>query len=228
LTASEQAFIFNHMVNRHDKYETGGLDGVYGALSAEIRRRILERLRERPMVVAELAAEFEVSWPAISRHLRVLEEEGLVERHKDGRLHRIQLTSGALAEASRWLSGFESPAVPAAPLVQPAPAVRPELAEALHAELAPAVLVLQEALGGAAAGPGPARYLAGVLRRRLATDPTLRALVAPGCRAFQDLGTWLSAVNPDPAELSEQTYVLAQLAYALRTDPRLVDLALAS
>ncbi|MDB5097312.1 MAG: transcriptional regulator [Cyanobacteria bacterium RYN_339] len=222
-------FIFNHMVNRHDKPQIATLDGVYGALSAAIRRRILEQLRDRPMVVAELAATFDVSWPAVSRHLRVLEEEGLVERRKDGRLHHIHLVPGKLAEAGAWLAGFDAPA--ALVLPEPEPALDRAWAAAarLYRELGHPIALITEALDRSSSMPGaPAGYLAAVLRRRLAGDPGLKAWLADGCRSYLELGTWLNAPDRDPACVLELTYALGQLAYALRTDPRLQDLTLAS
>jgi DNA-binding transcriptional ArsR family regulator len=228
LTAGNQGIIFNHMVNRHDKDQSDPLDGVYNALSAEIRRRILAQLRERPMVVAELAAGFEVSWPAISRHLRILEEEGLVERRKDGRLHRIHLVAGKLAGARGWLDGFAGFETPGA--IRPAPAGRDgwEAARGLLDGLAGAIAVFEAALGHPGTASGPASYLAGVLRRRCLRDPGLQALLVQACRHHHELGTCLDAPDRDPAVLLELTFTLGQLAHALRADPRLQDLALAS
>lgn len=82
--------------------------------------------------------------------------------------------------------------------------------------------------GGGPGGPGPRTYLAGLLRRRCAADPELRATLAEGWRRHQELGTWLAAGDADPAGLLAATFTLGQLAYALHGDPSLRDLHLAS
>lgn len=80
------------------------LDRVFHALSASTRRGILAQLaRDGVASVGELAAPYEMSAPAISRHLRVLEEAGLIEREIDGRVHRCRLGSKPLGEAAQWI-----------------------------------------------------------------------------------------------------------------------------
>jgi DNA-binding transcriptional ArsR family regulator len=63
----------------------------------------VERLTEGTATVAEATREFPVSKPAISKHLKVLEESGVVIRVIDGRNHRISLAPGALDEAAEWM-----------------------------------------------------------------------------------------------------------------------------
>ena len=75
----------------------------FGALAHPIRRGIVERLAAGPASVGEATRGFGVSKPAISRHLRVLEEAGLVVRAVDGRTHRLRLEDRPLAEASAWI-----------------------------------------------------------------------------------------------------------------------------
>jgi DNA-binding transcriptional ArsR family regulator len=75
----------------------------FGALAHPIRRGIVERLAAGPASVGEATQGFGVSKPAISRHLRVLEEAGLVARAVDGRTHRLRLEERPLAEASAWI-----------------------------------------------------------------------------------------------------------------------------
>src|SRR5262245_7388286 len=87
------------MVNRHPHT----LDAVFGALAHPARRGMLQRLATGATSVGELAAPFRMSAPAISRHIRVLERAGLVSRARDGRVHRLDLSGDALAEALRWL-----------------------------------------------------------------------------------------------------------------------------
>jgi DNA-binding transcriptional ArsR family regulator len=79
------------------------LDAVFGALADPTRRRIVERLARRPLTVGEIAAEFPISQPAISKHVRVLEDCGLLTREIDGRVHRCTLSPQAMASAAAWL-----------------------------------------------------------------------------------------------------------------------------
>jgi DNA-binding transcriptional ArsR family regulator len=57
-------------------------------------------------MVTELAEPFKMSLPAVSRHIRVLEQARLVEREVDGRVHRCSLRAGALRDAQQWLSHY--------------------------------------------------------------------------------------------------------------------------
>jgi len=75
----------------------------FKALSHPIRRGIVERLAEGPATVGDVSAGFEVSKPAISKHLRVLEETGVVTREVVGRTHRLSLELDALREAAEWM-----------------------------------------------------------------------------------------------------------------------------
>jgi DNA-binding transcriptional ArsR family regulator len=79
------------------------LDAVFAALAHPIRRSIVERLAEGECSVAELAAPHDVSLPAISRHLRVLEDAGLLEQTPDGRVRRCALKAKPLSAAFGWL-----------------------------------------------------------------------------------------------------------------------------
>ncbi|HUR25566.1 MAG TPA: metalloregulator ArsR/SmtB family transcription factor [Candidatus Thermoplasmatota archaeon] len=79
------------------------LDAVFAALAHPIRRSIVERLAEGECSVAELAAPHAVSLPAISRHLRVLEDAGLLEQTPDGRVRRCALKAKPLSAAFGWI-----------------------------------------------------------------------------------------------------------------------------
>jgi DNA-binding transcriptional ArsR family regulator len=79
------------------------LDAVFAALGDPTRRRIVERLSRGPLSVGEIASGFTVSQPAISRHLRVLEDSGLLERHVLGRVHRCALSPAVMKAASGWI-----------------------------------------------------------------------------------------------------------------------------
>jgi DNA-binding transcriptional ArsR family regulator len=75
----------------------------FRALSHPIRRGIVERLAAGPATVGEATGGFGVSKPAISKHLRVLEETGVVTRVVEGRTHRLSLDPHALGEAAAWM-----------------------------------------------------------------------------------------------------------------------------
>ena len=83
------------------------LDAVFSALSDPTRRAILERLARHDATVGELAAPFDVSLPAISKHLRVLENAGLLAREKRGRVHRCRFVPGPIVEATGWLGRYQ-------------------------------------------------------------------------------------------------------------------------
>lgn len=75
----------------------------FRALSHPIRRGIVERLAAGPATVGEATGGFGVSKPAISKHLRVLEETGVVTRVVEGRTHRLSLDTQRLDEAADWM-----------------------------------------------------------------------------------------------------------------------------
>jgi DNA-binding transcriptional ArsR family regulator len=75
----------------------------FRALSHPIRRRIVERLAEGPATVGVATSGFGVSKPAISKHLKVLEETGVISRVVEGRTHRLSLQPGVLTEAADWM-----------------------------------------------------------------------------------------------------------------------------
>lgn len=84
-----------------------GLDARFAALADPTRRRIVERLARGEATVGELAAPFEISLPAVSRHVRVLEEAGMVKRWRDGKHHRCRLEKKALAAPGDWLTSTQ-------------------------------------------------------------------------------------------------------------------------
>jgi len=79
------------------------LDRSFAALAHPLRRAIVERLGAGPASVGEATRGFPVSKPAISRHLRVLEEAGVVSRAIDGRRHVLRLEPRPLDGASEWM-----------------------------------------------------------------------------------------------------------------------------
>jgi DNA-binding transcriptional ArsR family regulator len=82
---------------------TPSLDVTFSALSDSTRRAILSRLARGEATVMELAAPFSMSQPAISRHLRVLEQAGLITRRVEGAKRPCRLAPGGIAQIDRWL-----------------------------------------------------------------------------------------------------------------------------
>jgi DNA-binding transcriptional ArsR family regulator len=87
-------------------YSPRALDATFAALADPTRRAILARLASGERTVSELAAPFDVSLPAISKHLRVLQRAGLLVQEKDGRLRRCHLEARPLEDASRWIDRY--------------------------------------------------------------------------------------------------------------------------
>jgi DNA-binding transcriptional ArsR family regulator len=82
------------------------LDAVFGALADGTRRAILARLSQGEASVAELAAPFPMSQPAVSRHLKVLEEAGLITRSRHATARLSHLRAEPLREAVGWLAAY--------------------------------------------------------------------------------------------------------------------------
>lgn len=82
------------------------LDAVFGALADPTRRAILARLAQGDANVGELARPFNVSQPAISRHLKVLEKAGLISRTRRATARPSHLEAEPLREATTWLAGY--------------------------------------------------------------------------------------------------------------------------
>jgi DNA-binding transcriptional ArsR family regulator len=80
------------------------LDTTFQALADPTRRHILASLAQGEATVGELARPFDISAPAISRHLRVLEGAGLLRRRVEGRVHHCRLEATPLRDASDWLA----------------------------------------------------------------------------------------------------------------------------
>jgi DNA-binding transcriptional ArsR family regulator len=82
------------------------LDRVFFALSDPVRRTILRRLDEGPALVSELAAPFDMSLQAVSRHIQVLVRAGLVAQERTGRIARCNLDAAPLYGAAVWLNHY--------------------------------------------------------------------------------------------------------------------------
>jgi DNA-binding transcriptional ArsR family regulator len=76
---------------------------AFAALAHPIRREIVERVSGGPMTVGEASRNLGVSKPTVSRHLKLLEEAGVVTRVIDGRTHRLALRPETLAETAEWI-----------------------------------------------------------------------------------------------------------------------------
>ena len=97
---SRVPILYNHMVMKD------ALDATFAALADPTRRAILARLASGAASVMELAEPFDMSQPAISKHLKVLERAGLIARDRDRQRRPCRLDAKALAEANRWLEHY--------------------------------------------------------------------------------------------------------------------------
>ena len=79
------------------------LDRSFAALAHPVRRRIVESTTRRGRGVTELAQQFDISLPAVSKHLRVLEDAGLITREVSGRDHLIRAEPRELERVRRWI-----------------------------------------------------------------------------------------------------------------------------
>lgn len=82
------------------------LDATFAALADPTRRAILARLTEGRATVTEIAAPFDISLPAVSRHLKVLEGAGLIARGREAQYRPCRLEAGPLKEVAEWAVGF--------------------------------------------------------------------------------------------------------------------------
>lgn len=89
-----------------DTAEEAVLDQVFFALSDPVRRAILQRLGDTVLLVSELAAPFNISLQAVSRHIQVLVRAGLVRQERSGRISRCSLDAAPIFAAAVWLSRY--------------------------------------------------------------------------------------------------------------------------
>lgn len=87
-------------------YASSNLDTTFAALADPTRRAILARLAAGEATVMELAKPFDMSQPAISKHLKVLEQAGLISQGKDAQRRPRRLEARPLREANGWLEGY--------------------------------------------------------------------------------------------------------------------------
>jgi DNA-binding transcriptional ArsR family regulator len=82
------------------------MDRVFFALSDPVRRRILEQLQDEPKLVSELAAPFDISLQAVSRHIQVLVRAGLINQERTGRISRCSLVAGPIFPVAIWINRY--------------------------------------------------------------------------------------------------------------------------
>jgi DNA-binding transcriptional ArsR family regulator len=95
-----------HSTMSEIKADDATLDLVFGALADPVRRAILNRLDGQDLLVTELAAPFDISLQAVSRHIQVLVRAGLVTQHRTGRISRCRLDTGPILTASLWINRY--------------------------------------------------------------------------------------------------------------------------
>jgi DNA-binding transcriptional ArsR family regulator len=96
------SLIINHMVKCSPRL----LNRTFAALADPTRRRILEHLAHGDRCVTDLARPYSMSLPAVSKHLRVLENAGLVSRRRSGRLHSLKLEAKPMKEVQQWIEEY--------------------------------------------------------------------------------------------------------------------------
>jgi DNA-binding transcriptional ArsR family regulator len=82
------------------------LDGAFAALADPVRRRIIARLSRGPATVNELAEPFEITKQAVSKHIQVLEQAGLVTRTRDAQRRPVHLNAAQLEALTAWIDGY--------------------------------------------------------------------------------------------------------------------------
>jgi len=95
------------IVNQVVERQADTLSPIFRALADPTRRAMLRRLADGDQTVGELAAPFAMSLAAASKHLKVLEQAGLVQRSVHGRSHHCHLAADRLAEAQQWLAFYQ-------------------------------------------------------------------------------------------------------------------------
>src|SRR5712691_1050399 len=88
------------------KYSPRMLNRTFAALADPTRRRILAHLARADRCVTDLALPHDMSLPAVSKHLRVLEKAGLLRRRRYGRVHEMQLDAEPLKKAAQWVEEY--------------------------------------------------------------------------------------------------------------------------
>jgi DNA-binding transcriptional ArsR family regulator len=203
------------------------LDAIFDALGDPTRRAVVARLAQGPCTVKALAEPFPLSLPTFSRHLKVLEQAGLVARTVQGRYHTLSLVQGPLLEARGWLD--DTLAAPPAlkgflaalPLARPVDALAK--ARRLAADLAPRLALIERALAPEpAAGFSPEAHRARMLALEAQADEGLAEQLREAVACFRALEAALA--GGDAAALERAVLPAGQLAYAWARHPVLREL----
>lgn len=89
------------------KHSPNALNITFHALADPTRRAILARLAQGHTTVTELAQPFDISLPAVSKHIRVLEKAGLLTQEREGRIRRCHLNPAPLRQANDWIAQYQ-------------------------------------------------------------------------------------------------------------------------
>jgi DNA-binding transcriptional ArsR family regulator len=103
LTQARTAIIFNQVV----KHLPESLNRVFFAIADPTRRAVLARLADGELTVTAIAAPFAMSLAAVSKHIRVLEQAGLLKRTRQGREHRLRFVAQPLQSAAEWVNQYD-------------------------------------------------------------------------------------------------------------------------
>jgi len=95
-----------YIVNQMVKYSPRMLNRTFAALADPTRRRILAHLARGDRCVTDLARPHAMSLPAVSKHLRVLENAGLIRRKRYGRVHQLKLEAMPMKQAAQWVEEY--------------------------------------------------------------------------------------------------------------------------
>ncbi len=104
--ASTKAALIDATAETRESLEEERLDRVFFALSDPVRRAILVRLDGPALLVSELAAPFAISLQAVSRHIQVLVQAGLIRQERTGRVSRCRLEVGPIFAAAVWINRY--------------------------------------------------------------------------------------------------------------------------
>ena len=104
LTCNRHDPILNHMVKYSGTVQH--LDRIFSGLADPTRRAILTRLATGEKSISELASRFDMSLPAVSKHIRVLEKAGLARVRREGRTRRTTLVAAPLRDAASWIERY--------------------------------------------------------------------------------------------------------------------------
>ncbi len=92
------------MYNQMVIHQSTQLDGIFHALSDATRRNMLALLAKSDRTAGELGEPFQITQPACSKHIAVLERSGLIKRSVDGRVHRFRLQPGPMRNSETWIA----------------------------------------------------------------------------------------------------------------------------